>query len=173
MTTPTTPAECRAEQARWQKRIDAYDAALAKVCRLSDERTARHDAMVQAAGKKGEYCPPIPDPTPEHWDASEAWADAQKDLPDPILARAHIALLGAYAEALEREGWVPVGERLPEEGDRVLAYVAELTETGFFHYQQVSSLCAGAWQWLEGGATPKYWHPLPTPPAQAPAGGEG
>lgn len=121
MTIPNTAEAARAAQEHWQKRLNAYDAALAEVRRLSDERDAHYEAMVKAAEEQGKEWPSIPYPTPEYWAASEAWADAQKDLPDPDLARQYAALLDAHAEALEQGRWIPVEERLPEnEDERVL-----------------------------------------------------
>ena len=90
-------------------------------------------------------------------------ADAALAAAAPALARAYLA---ARAQA-EAQQWVSVEERLPEEVVEVQVYVTELNDLGRFKYQQVSSLCDGRWQWLESGARPTHWRPLPAPPAGA------
>lgn len=97
------------------------------------------------------------------------------------MAPAHAALLAAHAEALERERWIPVEERLPERLQRVLAYLPAEGEAELCIYQAHT----GGWYSLEGqnyivSADVSHWQPKPAPPvgcppppAQAPASAEG
>jgi hypothetical protein len=63
------------------------------------------------------------------------------------------------AELVEERRWVPVGERLPEAGSLVLAFInGEAMEATF---------CGGggrAWQTDRGGFSATHWQPLPPGP---------
>ena len=57
--------------------------------------------------------------------------------------------------------WIPVSERLPEEGVRVLAHYDGSVFT--------AELFEGIWHWIEANAfTPHvaHWMPLPEPPTE-------
>jgi hypothetical protein len=64
--------------------------------------------------------------------------------------------------------WIPVTERLPEEGQRVLAYERpELIVVAEMHSGSVSG---GLWWSTDNGHTaysvfPTHWMPLPAPPS--------
>ncbi|HBV6182328.1 TPA: DUF551 domain-containing protein [Klebsiella pneumoniae] len=66
-------------------------------------------------------------------------------------------------------GWIPVSERLPEEGGRYWCYVEEQNSLGKSHYQWNCSWNGDRW-WVEseGGGIVTHWMPLPA----CPAGGE-
>ena len=56
--------------------------------------------------------------------------------------------------------WIPVGERLPDEGQRVLAHYDGRVFT--------ADLFEGMWHWIEGkmmNAPVDHWMPLPEPPS--------
>lgn len=63
-------------------------------------------------------------------------------------------------------GWIPVSERLPEEGGRYWCYVEEQNSLGKSHYQWNCSWNEGAWsdKALTGRVT--HWMPLPNPPKE-------
>ncbi|SVW65759.1 DUF551 domain-containing protein [Klebsiella pneumoniae] len=63
-------------------------------------------------------------------------------------------------------GWIPVSERLPEEGGRYWCYVEEQNSLGKSHYQWNCSWNEGAWsdKALTGRVT--HWMPLPPPPTE-------
>ena len=85
------------------------------------------------------------------------------------LARQYAALLAAHAEALARDRWIPVEERLPEEGVWVLVATHEVNSLGYFRYAQMAYLLGGEWHQVNGSVS--HWQPLPAPPAPASAGG--
>lgn len=64
-------------------------------------------------------------------------------------------------------GWIPVSERLPEEGGRYWCYVEEQNSLGKSHYQWNCSWNEGAWsdKALTGRVT--HWMPLPAAPQEA------
>ena len=82
-----------------------------------------------------------------------------------------LATVARYIEAREKElhgrRWIPVTERLPEEGQRVLAYEKpELIVVAEMHSRSVSG---GHWWSTDDGHTaysvfPTHWMPLPAPP---------
>ena len=61
-------------------------------------------------------------------------------------------------------GWIPVSERLPEEGGRYWCYVEEQNSLGKSHYQWNCSWNGNAWSdnMLTGRVT--HWMPLPAGP---------
>ncbi|WP_262382824.1 DUF551 domain-containing protein [Klebsiella pneumoniae] len=63
-------------------------------------------------------------------------------------------------------GWIPVSERLPEEGGRYWCYVEEQNSLGKSHYQWNCSWNEGAWsdKALTGRVT--HWMPLPAAPQE-------
>ena len=63
-------------------------------------------------------------------------------------------------------GWIPVSERLPEEGGRYWCYVEEQNSLGKSHYQWNCSWNEGAWsdRALTGRVT--HWMPLPAAPQE-------
>ncbi len=63
-------------------------------------------------------------------------------------------------------GWIPVSERLPEEGGRYWCYVEEQNSLGKSHYQWNCSWNEGAWsdKALTGRVT--HWVPLPAAPQE-------
>lgn len=63
-------------------------------------------------------------------------------------------------------GWIPVSERLPEEGGRYWCYVEEQNSLGKSHYQWNCSWNKGAWsdKALTGRVT--HWMPLPDAPQE-------
>lgn len=92
----------------------------------------------------------------------------------PTLAQQVIELADALAArdaelALERERWIPVEERLPEEGAFVLVATHEVNSLGYFRYAQTAYLLGGEWHQVNGSVS--HWRPLPAPPAPASAEG--
>ncbi|HHP5678067.1 TPA: DUF551 domain-containing protein, partial [Klebsiella pneumoniae] len=63
-------------------------------------------------------------------------------------------------------GWIPVSERMPEEGGRYWCYVEEQNSLGKSHYQWNCSWNEGAWsdKALTGRVT--HWMPLPAAPQE-------
>ncbi len=63
-------------------------------------------------------------------------------------------------------GWIPVSERLPEEGGRYWCYVEEQNSLGKIHYQWNCSWNGNAWSdnMLTGHVT--HWMPLPAAPQE-------
>lgn len=147
MTIPATPAEARAEQERWQKQLEGI--------------------------------------SPEPWnsDPNDTWpgnvhcdtgklvalevftaADEAFIAAAPDLAAAHIALLGAYAEALERveraQGLVEAWQQEVDE---------DYAPDYYFDEYEPAARAAEKLHWC----AKELRAILPTqPPAQAPAGGE-
>ena len=70
-------------------------------------------------------------------------------------------------EALERQRWIPVSERLPNDGEFVLTY-----KNGQFEVQEYekrrNGWISGDWFWSL--CTVTHWMPLPEPPEE---GGNG
>lgn len=90
--------------------------------------------------------------TKQVWDAMLAAAPQQHNAPQNI------------PEIIP--GWIPVSERLPEEGGRYWCYVEEQNSLGKSHYQWNCSWNEGAWsdKALTGRVT--HWMPLPTAPQE-------
>ena len=69
-------------------------------------------------------------------------------------------------EALKRQRWIPVSERLPSTGERVLFWVDANSSpyTGFYIFTGKKGT-----HWFRGGRsnyTVKFWMPLPEPPEE-------
>jgi len=68
------------------------------------------------------------------------------------------------ASSLEAARWIPVGERLPEDGQPVLGYTPDgvfmmtLTEDAWFD--------VAGFSWFDEGEFPTHWRPLPAPPQE-------
>ncbi|HDZ9048142.1 TPA: DUF551 domain-containing protein [Klebsiella pneumoniae] len=64
-------------------------------------------------------------------------------------------------------GWIPVSERLPEEGGRYWCYVEEQNSLGKSHYQWNCSWNGDRW-WVESecGGIVTHWMPLPAAPRE-------
>lgn len=59
-------------------------------------------------------------------------------------------------------GWIPVKEKLPEEGKSVL--VCLRTQGGMAQYVSERMKVTGEWMWTAlGGRKPLAWRPLPEP----------
>jgi hypothetical protein len=86
---------------------------------------------------------------------------------EPSLASVGSVIANIIRIAAEPE-WIPVSERLPEEGQRVLTYEKpELIVVAEMHSRSVSG---GLWWSTDNGHTaysvfPTHWMPLPAPPA--------
>lgn len=67
----------------------------------------------------------------------------------------------------ELAGWIPVSERLPEEGGRYWCYVEEQNSLGKSHYQWNCSWNGERW-WVESenGGIVTHWQPLPAAPQE-------
>ncbi|HID5298190.1 TPA: DUF551 domain-containing protein [Klebsiella pneumoniae] len=63
--------------------------------------------------------------------------------------------------------WIPVSERVPEEGGRYWCYVEEQNSLGKSHYQWNCSWNGDRW-WVEseGGGIVTHWMPLPAAPQE-------
>ncbi|HIE7308875.1 TPA: DUF551 domain-containing protein [Klebsiella pneumoniae] len=63
--------------------------------------------------------------------------------------------------------WIPVSERMPEEGGRYWCYVEEQNSLGKSHYQWNCSWNGDRW-WVEseGGGIVTHWMPLPSAPQE-------
>lgn len=71
------------------------------------------------------------------------------------------------ATALRQCRWIPVGERLPEEGAAVLVWMADLphAEHGMDIGSYMTSHWGVSWMVSDGrSAFPTHWMPLPQPP---------
>lgn len=75
-------------------------------------------------------------------------------------------LLYRHAQQPVVSGWIPVSERLPEEGVRYWCYVEEQNSLGKSHYQWNCSWNGDVWydNALTGRVT--HWMPLPTAPQE-------
>lgn len=67
---------------------------------------------------------------------------------------------------INSNGWIPVSERMPEEGGRYWCYVEEQNSLGKSHYQWNCSWNEGAWsdKALTGRVT--HWMPMPSAPQE-------
>ncbi|HIF6392926.1 TPA: DUF551 domain-containing protein [Klebsiella pneumoniae] len=67
----------------------------------------------------------------------------------------------------KNQGWIPVNERMPEEGGRYWCYVEEQNSLGKSHYQWNCSWNGDVWsdKALTGRVT--HWMPLPAAPQEA------
>lgn len=67
----------------------------------------------------------------------------------------------------KNQGWIPVSERMPEEGGRYWCYVEEQNSLGKSHYQWNCSWNGDVWsdKALTGRVT--HWMPLPAAPQEA------
>jgi len=74
----------------------------------------------------------------------------------------------AIFSIIDKSGWIPVAERLPKEGQRVLAYEKpDLIVVAEMHSRM--PLVGGIWWSTDNGYTPysvfpSHWMPLPAPP---------
>lgn len=71
-----------------------------------------------------------------------------------------------FAGTRVSDGWIPVSERMPEEGGRYWCYVEEQNSLGKSHYQWNCSWNGEVWsdKALSGRVT--HWMPLPAAPQQ-------
>ncbi|EMX5170732.1 DUF551 domain-containing protein [Citrobacter freundii] len=76
------------------------------------------------------------------------------------------AMLQAGNSPVSPDGWIPVSDRMPEEGGRYWCYVEEQNSLGKSHYQWNCSWNGEVWsdKALSGRVT--HWIPLPAPPKQ-------
>ena len=66
-------------------------------------------------------------------------------------------------EALERTRWIPVSERLPEDGETVLTYKNGQFDVLKYEMRRNGWICGG---WFWSRATVTHWMPLPEPPEE-------
>lgn len=66
-----------------------------------------------------------------------------------------------------KDAWIPVEERLPEEGVWVLVSTHEVNSLGYFRYAQTAYLLKDKWHQVNGSVS--HWQPLPAPPASTSA----
>ena len=84
-----------------------------------------------------------------------------------VTANGHQHAADVYVRVEDIPRWIPVGERLPEVGQRVLAYEKpELVVVVEIHRYATG----GCWWSADAGHTaysvfPSHWMPLPAPPA--------
>lgn len=76
------------------------------------------------------------------------------------------AMLHAGNSPEQNQGWIPVSERMPEEGGRYWCYVEEQNSLGKSHYQWNCSWNGDVWsdKALTGRVT--HWMPLPVAPQE-------
>ncbi|EMW0828964.1 DUF551 domain-containing protein, partial [Klebsiella aerogenes] len=66
----------------------------------------------------------------------------------------------------ELAGWIPVSERLPEEGGRYWCYVEEQNSLGKSHYQWNCSWNGEIWGGAMMYGRVTHWMPLPAAPQE-------
>lgn len=66
-------------------------------------------------------------------------------------------------EALERQRWIPVSERVPEDEELVLTYKNGQFDVQVYEKRRNGWICGG-WFWSLGTVT--HWMPLPKPPKE-------
>lgn len=98
----------------------------------------------------------------------ELWGDKPTEIQNNDIADADNIFSDALALLKEQEArWIPVTERLPEDGDRVAAICYD----GYIECCEIGHSSTGEMQWW--GAEQwyktkhiKYWMPLPEPPKE-------
>jgi hypothetical protein len=75
-------------------------------------------------------------------------------------------LTARIAELEEKQRWIPVSERLPRDGEYVLAAFTDTILTATYHRQWTGFVGLDDWLDIEGrhSGTPTHWMPLPEPP---------
>lgn len=96
--------------------------------------------------------------------------DAVRDLStpvDPQVAEYEQNVMQAGNSPVIPDTWIPVSERLPEEGGRYWCYVGEQNDLGKSHYQWNCSWNGERW-WVESenGGIVTHWMPLPAAPQE-------
>ncbi|MDN3810027.1 DUF551 domain-containing protein [Klebsiella aerogenes] len=74
--------------------------------------------------------------------------------------------LNPVQSVLSVQGWIPVSERLPEEGGRYWCYVEEQNSLGKSHYQWNCSWNGEIWGGAMMYGRVTHWMPLPNPPRE-------
>ncbi|MFA5753448.1 MAG: DUF551 domain-containing protein [Bacteroidales bacterium] len=75
-------------------------------------------------------------------------------------------LTARIAELEEKQRWIPVSERLPKDGEYVLAAFTDTILTATYHRQWTGLVGLDDWLDIEGrhSGTPTHWMPLPPNP---------
>jgi hypothetical protein len=102
--------------------------------------------------------------------ASERWWREREELGMPTRRQSITVteLADAIAAAIREAGqarWVPVSERLPEEGENALVTHGDDITIGWIDWAD----SAGAMWWTTDGPDedgPTHWQPLPSPPEE-------
>lgn len=97
----------------------------------------------------------------------ELWANKPRAVQDEDIEN-FCRDVGIIREVLQRQRWIPVSERLPEEGENVfVAYIARYEEN---LYGDIAFREDDKWIWLADGTEPiveiTHWMPLPELPKE-------
>ncbi len=103
------------------------------------------------------------DQSPE---ASEADNIAWRESYWYVWQRCRAAMFQAGNSPVIPDAWIPVSERLPEEGGRYWCYVEEQNSLGKSHYQWNCSWNGEIWGGAMMYGRVTHWMPLPNPPKE-------